>query len=135
MPAQGVGEITPDRTVDSVCPYCGVGCQLTYHIKDDELLHVSGRDGPANEGRLCVKGRFGFDYVSHPHRLTTPLIRKDGVPKAADPDVDPDNPLTHFREATWEEANSIRLTGFSRPGMCCTGAPTTVTNSLPGSRI
>ncbi|MBV8240063.1 MAG: (2Fe-2S)-binding protein, partial [Hyphomicrobiales bacterium] len=73
----------PDREVDSVCPYCGVGCQLTYHIKDDKLLYVSGRNGPANENRLCVKGRFGFDYVSHPHRLMQPLIRKDGVPKHA----------------------------------------------------
>ena len=59
----------PDREVHSVCPYCGVGCQLTYHIKDDKLLYVSGRNGPANENRLCVKGRFGFDYVHHPHRL------------------------------------------------------------------
>ena len=113
MPAGGVGEITPDRSVDSVCPYCGVGCQLTYHIKDDELLHVSGRDGPANLERLCVKGRFGFDYVSHPHRLTTPLIRKDGVAKSADPDVDPANPLTHFREATWEEALDRAAAGLT----------------------
>ncbi len=94
----------PDREVNSVCPYCGVGCQLTYHIKDDKLLYVSGRNGPANENRLCVKGRFGFDYVSHPHRLTQPLIRKDGVPKHANDSVDPANPWTHFRTATWEEA-------------------------------
>ncbi len=93
-----------DRTVDSVCPYCGVGCQLTYHIKDDKLLYVTGRDGPANENRLCVKGRFGFDYVHHPQRLTKPLIRKDGVGKRADDHVDPSNPWTHFREATWDEA-------------------------------
>src|SRR5215470_8205055 len=65
----------PDREVHSVCPYCGVGCQLTYHIKEDKLLYVSGRNGPANENRLCVKGRFGFDYVSHPHRLMEPLDR------------------------------------------------------------
>jgi formate dehydrogenase major subunit len=93
-----------DRTVDSVCPYCGVGCQLTYHIKDDKLLFVSGRDGPANNNRLCVKGRFGFDYIHHPHRLLTPLIRKEGVGKGADDLVDPANPWTHFRPATWEEA-------------------------------
>ena len=93
-----------DRTVDSLCPYCGVGCQLTYHIKDDKILHVTGKDGPANQERLCVKGRFGFDYVNHPDRLTVPLIRKDGVPKSADDEVDPANPWTHFREATWEEA-------------------------------
>src|SRR6516162_7596681 len=109
MPATLVDErnvftTKPDRSVDSVCPYCGVGCQLTYHIKDDKLLYVSGRNGPANENRLCVKGRFGFDYVSHPHRLTQPLIRKDGVPKHANDTVDPANPWTHFRPATWEEA-------------------------------
>src|SRR6266850_6962393 len=94
----------PDRKVDSVCPYCGVGCQLTYNIKDDKLLYVTGKEGPANHNRLCVKGRFGFDYVSHPHRLTQPLVRKDGVTKAPDDLVDPANPWTHFREATWEEA-------------------------------
>src|SRR5262249_15706337 len=94
----------PDREVHSVCPYCGVGCQLTYHIKDDKLLYVSGRNGPANQNRLCVKGRFCFDYVSHSHRLTQPLIRKDGVPKHAHDTVDPANPWTHFRPATWEEA-------------------------------
>jgi formate dehydrogenase major subunit len=94
----------PDREVHSVCPYCGVGCQLTYHIKDDKLLYVSGRNGPANENRLCVKGRFGFDYISHPHRLMQPLIRKDGVAKHAHDTVDPANPWTHFRPATWEEA-------------------------------
>jgi formate dehydrogenase major subunit len=93
-----------DRTVDSVCPYCGVGCQLTYHIRNDKLLYVTGRNGPANENRLCVKGRFGFDYIDHPHRLKKPLVRKDGVAKRADDTVDPANPWTHFREATWEEA-------------------------------
>src|SRR5215469_7396593 len=93
-----------DRTVDSVCPYCGVGCQITYHVRNDKLLYVTGRDGPANENRLCVKGRFGFDYIGHPHRLKKPLIRKDGVRKRADDTVDPANPWTHFREATWAEA-------------------------------
>jgi formate dehydrogenase major subunit len=98
------GRVEADRKVDSVCPYCGVGCQLTYHLKDDKLLYVTGRDGPANEQRLCVKGRFGFDYVHHQHRLTTPLIRRDDAPKNAEEDIDPANPLTHFREASWEEA-------------------------------
>src|ERR1700741_5055231 len=73
----------PDRTVDSVCPYCGVGCQLTYQIKDDEIVAVEGKNGPANQNRLCVKGRFGFDYVANPQRLLKPMIRKDGVPKVA----------------------------------------------------
>jgi formate dehydrogenase major subunit len=100
--------------VHSVCPYCGVGCQLTYHVKNDKLLYVTGRDGPANHNRLCVKGRFGFDYVSHPHRLTKPLIRKDGVPKDAHKDVDPANPYTHFREATWDEALDRAASGLKR---------------------
>src|ERR1700686_4615558 len=99
-----VYEGKPDRAVDSVCPYCGVGCQLTYHIKDDKLAYVSGKNGPANQNRLCVKGRFGFDYISNPQRLTKPMIRKDGAGKAADDLGDPSNPWTHFRPATWEEA-------------------------------
>src|SRR5690348_15093782 len=94
----------PDREVHSVCPYCGVGCQLTYQIKDDKLISVTGRDGPANENRLCVKGRFGFDYVHNPQRLTKPMIRKEGVPKVPHEFIDPMNPLTHFRPATWDEA-------------------------------
>ena len=109
-----VGRIQADKTVDSVCPYCGVGCQLTYHLKNDKLLYVSGREGPANENRLCVKGRFGFDYVHHPHRLTVPLIRKDNVPKIAEEDLDPANPFTHFREATWEEALDRASSEFSK---------------------
>ncbi|WP_148253579.1 formate dehydrogenase subunit alpha [Aidingimonas lacisalsi] len=93
-----------DSTVDSVCPYCGVGCQLRYHVKDDDILFVEGRDGPSNHNRLCVKGRFGFDYPRHPSRLTVPLIRREGAPKGVDPDFDPAQPWSHFREATWEEA-------------------------------
>ena len=94
----------PDREVDSVCPYCGVGCQLTYHIKDDKLSASPAATARRTRTGLCVKGRFGFDYVSNPQRLTKPMVRKDGVPKAADDLVDPSNPWTHFREATWEEA-------------------------------
>ncbi|MGA8226954.1 MAG: 2Fe-2S iron-sulfur cluster-binding protein, partial [Xanthobacteraceae bacterium] len=101
-----------DRTIDSVCPYCGVGCLLTYHIKDDKLSYVTGTNGPANENRLCVKGRFGFDYVSHKDRLLHPLIRKDGVAKHADDIVDPANPWTHFRKATWDEALDLAAKGL-----------------------
>ena len=108
MPATLVDEAgrftnEPEREVHSVCPYCGVGCQLTYQIKDDRIVAVQGREGPSNQNRLCVKGRFGFDYVHHPDRLSVPLIRKDGVSKH-DVAIDPLNPWTHFREATWEEA-------------------------------
>jgi formate dehydrogenase major subunit len=109
----GVYANAPDRHVESVCPYCGVGCQLTYHIKDDRIVAVDGKDGPANHNRLCVKGRFGFDYVHHPDRLTEPLIRKDGVPKH-DVAIDPANPYTHFRTATWEEALDRAAAGLGR---------------------
>ena len=104
MPAREVGLVKPDKQVHSVCPFCGVGCQLTYNIKDNKIISVDGRDGPSNHNRLCVKGRYGFDYVHHKQRLTKPLIRKPGVPKHADFTMDPANPLEYFREATWEEA-------------------------------
>jgi len=96
--------VYPDREVDSLCPYCGVGCQVSYKVKDEKIIYAEGRDGPANQNRLCVKGRFGFDYVHHPHRLTKPLVRLDNVAKDPYDQVDPANPWTHFREATWEEA-------------------------------
>jgi len=112
MPAREVGKIVADKQVDSVCPYCGVGCQLTYNIKDNIILYVQGKDGPANSSRLCVKGRYGFDYVQHPQRLTKPLIRKPGVPKTKDFTVDPENWRDVFREATWEEALDVAAKGF-----------------------
>src|SRR5690349_16434822 len=105
-PANDAYLVPIDKKVASVCPYCGVGCQITYHMNGNQIVHVEGRDGPANHERLCVKGRFGFDYVSHPHRLTRPLIRREGVPKTADFTMDPSDPLSVFREATWEEAMS-----------------------------
>ncbi|HZB93327.1 MAG TPA: formate dehydrogenase subunit alpha [Stellaceae bacterium] len=104
----------PERHVDSVCPYCGVGCQITYEITDDRIVNVVGRDGPSNQNRLCVKGRFGFDYVHHPHRLTQPMIRKDGVAKSTHDAIDPANPWTHFRPASWEEALDRAAAGLKR---------------------
>jgi formate dehydrogenase major subunit len=111
-PARGVATITPEKSVDSVCPYCGVGCQLTYHVKENRILYVQGKDGPSNSSRLCVKGRYGFDYVQHRHRLTKPLIRKPGVPKHKDLIVDPENWHELFREATWEEALDLAARGL-----------------------
>ena len=102
-PQAPIANPKPIKTTDSVCPYCGVGCLLTFHSQDNHIIKVEGRDGPSNHGRLCVKGRFGFDYVHHKERLTQPLIRKAGVPKTLD-GFDPANPLAYFREATWEEA-------------------------------
>ena len=90
MPARDVALTVPDKQVESLCPFCGVGCQVTYNVKDDRILFVEGRDGPANHARLCVKGRYGFDYAHHPHRLTKPLIRRaDAPPKRGDFEMDP----------------------------------------------
>ncbi|MBX2853757.1 MAG: formate dehydrogenase subunit alpha [Rhodobacteraceae bacterium] len=125
MPASIVDDATQigdskayDREVKSVCPYCGVGCQLSFKLKKDEtgqerIAYVEGVEGPANENRLCVKGRFGFDYVGHSHRLTKPLIRKPDAP-AKGLNVDPSNPWTHFREASWEEALDAAAGGMMK---------------------
>jgi formate dehydrogenase major subunit len=108
MPKTLIGSQVVDKKVDSVCPFCGVGCLLTYNVKNNVIVSVEGRDGPANHSRLCVKGRFGFDYAANPQRLTVPLIRKAGVPK--DPEAinslnrDTADWSNVFREATWDEA-------------------------------
>jgi formate dehydrogenase major subunit len=111
MPKTLIGSQAVDREVKSVCPFCGVGCLITYKVRGEKIVAVDGSDGPANHSRLCVKGRFGFDYAHHPHRLTKPLIRKAGVPKTAEGSPHPNPPpegegAIHavFREATWEEA-------------------------------
>src|SRR3989449_9027021 len=112
MPAREVGKVQADKTVDSVCRYCGVGCLLTYNVKGNKILWVQGREGPANSSRLCVKGRYGFDYVQHKHRLTRPLIRRPGVKKHKDFTVDPDNWSQVFREASWDEALDFAANGL-----------------------
>jgi len=122
MPKSRIGSQAVDKRVDSVCPFCGVGCLLTYNVRDNRIVSVDGRDGPANHGRLCVKGRFGFDYAHNPQRLTKPLIRKPGMPK--DPDAidelnrrmvqDPSVIGTLFREASWEEALDLAAGGLKR---------------------
>lgn len=78
-------ETTATRTT---CTYCGVGCQLNLHVKDGRVVKVTGADAPPNHGSLCVKGRFGFDFIHSPERLTAPLIKENGA----------------FRQASWEEA-------------------------------
>ncbi|WP_170553715.1 formate dehydrogenase subunit alpha [Ruegeria atlantica] len=98
-----------DSETESVCPFCGVGCKVSLKVKDGKVKYVEGINGPANEGRLCVKGRFGFDYIHHPHRLTKPLIRREDAP-AKGLNVDPGNLSTHFRETTWEEAMDLAAT-------------------------
>jgi formate dehydrogenase major subunit len=113
-PGNGSALVEADKKVDSGCPYCGVGCQLTYHVKDNRIIRVTGRDGPSNHGRLCVKGRYGFDYPAHKHRLTKPLIRKPGVRKDPHAVMDPANPYAAFREASWEEALDFAADGLKR---------------------
>jgi formate dehydrogenase major subunit len=112
LDAKQVRVVYPDRSIDSLCPYCGVGCQVSYKVHNDRIVYADGRDGPANHNRLCVKGRFGFDYINHPHRLMRPLIRLDHVAKDANDQVDPAHPWTHFREATWEEALERAASGL-----------------------
>ena len=89
--------LTPDRTVRTTCPYCGVGCQLNLNIKDDYIYAVEAPfDAAPNYGMLCVKGRFGTDYVKHPGRVKTPLIRANREEGRSAKPV--------WREATWDEA-------------------------------
>src|SRR4029079_11444208 len=121
------------KNVDTVCPYCGVGCALTYHVDEERnaIVFAEGRDQPGSQGRLCVKGRYGWDYASSPQRLTTPLIRREGSypkgPLSGDVRgdgkgrrkpgglVDYDEVMPHFREASWDEALDLvaeRLKGI-----------------------
>ena len=100
-----------DEEVKSVCPFCGVGCQVSLKVKDNKIKFVEGINGPANEGRLCVKGRFGFDYIHHDHRLTKPLIRRSDAPEKG-LNVDPNNWSDFFREATWDEALDFAAKGL-----------------------
>jgi formate dehydrogenase major subunit len=119
------------KAVDTVCPYCGVGCALTYYVDENEnqIVYADGRESIVNDERLCVKGRYGFDYPHHAHRLTKPLIRvesaypkgplspttKDDKGRKPGGLVNYDDVMPAFREATWEEAlalTSQRLRGI-----------------------
>jgi predicted molibdopterin-dependent oxidoreductase YjgC len=89
-----VAMIEADRIVHSTCPYCGVGCQIDLHVKDDLVFRVEGRfDNLVNFGNLCVKGRFGYDYIHAPDRLVHPLLRE--------------NRDTEFNSTTWEQALNV----------------------------
>jgi len=113
MPANNVGLEVADKTVDSTCPYCGVGCLIKYHVKDDKILYTEGRDGDTNHFRLCVKGRYGFNYIHNPLRLTKPLIRREGVAKTTEL-LDPNDLDSVFREASWEEALDFAAGGLKK---------------------
>jgi predicted molibdopterin-dependent oxidoreductase YjgC len=89
LKAMGLARSWETEKIRTTCPYCGVGCQLSLHVKDGKIVKVTGWEGAApNQGRLCVKGRFGYDFIYSPDRLTTPLIKTNG----------------EFREASWDEA-------------------------------
>ena len=107
-------DLVADKKVESVCPYCGVGCQTEVSVKDNKILHIDGKNGPANENRLCVKGRFGFDYINHDGRLTKPLIRKKTAPKKWDANIDDKNIYDYFEETSWENALDIAANGFTK---------------------
>jgi predicted molibdopterin-dependent oxidoreductase YjgC len=85
------------RKVRTTCTYCGVGCQLNLHVRDNRVVKISGvEDVAPNYGSLCVKGRFGFDFIGSPDRLTAPLIKENG----------------EFREASWDEALDLVAAKF-----------------------
>ena len=111
MPAKNVGLVKPDKKVESVCPYCGVGCLVTFNVKDNRIQYVNGADGPANKGRLCVKGRYGFDYVHHRDRLTKPLIRREDAGKTSEL-IESAKMHEYFREASWDEALDFAAKGL-----------------------
>jgi predicted molibdopterin-dependent oxidoreductase YjgC len=87
-PSLGKGRQRDIRSVETVCPYCGCGCNLTLHVSKNEVIRASSQQGTINEGWLCAKGRFGFSFINSPDRLKTPLIRKNGA----------------LVEASWDEA-------------------------------
>lgn len=96
----GLARAWETRKVRTTCPYCGVGCQLELHVKDDQIVRVTGVEGAKpNDGHLCVKGRYGYDFIYSKERLTSPLI------KGADGE---------FKEATWDEALDLVADKFKQ---------------------
>ena len=94
--------ISDSRKVTTTCPYCGVGCGLDLHIKNDYIYRVtSDYDNVVNQGNLCVKGRFGYDYIYSERRVTVPLIRKT-TQKAGQRRQAFD--ISEWRESSWDEA-------------------------------
>lgn len=101
-----------ERHAETICPFCSVGCRVDLQIADDRVLFGRGGDGPANHGRLCVKGRFGFDFLAHPERLRTPLIRRENARKDPTANLGAAQILELFREASWDEALERAAAGF-----------------------
>ncbi len=93
----GEQQFAKTKKTRTTCSYCGVGCQMDLHVQDNTIVKVTGADLPPNNGSLCVKGRFGFDFVGSPERLTSPMIKKDGK----------------LVDASWNEALDLVASRFS----------------------
>ena len=128
--------ITADRTVPTTCPYCGVGCGLQLHIKNDYIYKVtSSFDSVVNRGNLCVKGRFGYDFIYNKDRVTTPLIRKTSADRRARAPR-PSIAITGAKSPGMKRSN-IAPTGWSKftSAMAptpwrCTAAPRRLTKTI-----
>jgi formate dehydrogenase alpha subunit len=105
--------VIPQKEIKTICPYCGVGCSIYLGVRGQHIVGVRGdRESIVNQGGLCVKGRYGLDYINHPDRLTRPLIRKEGVPKNGPPGkID-----NIFREADWDAALTTVAAALGRMG-------------------
>ncbi|MCX8068892.1 MAG: formate dehydrogenase subunit alpha, partial [Thermodesulfovibrionales bacterium] len=105
------------ETVDTVCPFCGTGCNITLHVKGNEIIRVDSKETTWNEGLLCVKGRFGYSFVNSPERLTKPLIRKQDkklLPLTKVYGFCFEERYQYFREASWDEALDFVASRLSR---------------------
>jgi formate dehydrogenase alpha subunit len=103
--------LIPEKEIETICPYCGVGCSINLGIRAGKIVRVRGNEkSPVNQGELCVKGRYGLDFSNHPDRLTRPLIRREGVPKG----VSTSDIHQIFREADWNEALDRVARGIGR---------------------
>jgi predicted molibdopterin-dependent oxidoreductase YjgC len=96
--SRGKGRAMEVKKVKTTCSYCGTGCNFFLHVKDGQVVRVTGDyDAPINKGNLCIKGRYGFDFIHSPERIKTPLIKENGK----------------FREAGWDEALDLVANKFN----------------------
>ncbi len=118
-----------DTETESVCPFCGLGSKVALKVKDGKVKYVVGINGPTDEGRLCVKGGIGFDYIHHEHRLTKPLIRREDVP-AMGLNVDPGDLGTQWFDPFRRVCLGIPLLHLAvREGVRRTGITITVSQA------
>jgi len=113
-----LGQGAPEKTVTTTCTYCGVGCQFDLQVKDDHILRVvSNPKAPVNGMHLCVKGRYGYDFVHHPERLTKPQVRRyllEGQPKPGSKQTDRNSPLWDWVPVDWDTALEVTASKLRR---------------------